>query len=191
MSGPWLMAACNVDPGPSPARSRLRGSILGPYIYVFYASFLVAFLFTPIMRMVAIVLRHHRPARPRPEDAPPAGRLPGRHGRLSRAGCAGWRSASSCTLHRKDLGWHDDHPVVKFSIVLGAMIIIVLGLWDDIYGLKPRVKIAGQVVGGDVPAGGRRRHRMHPVVSAAGDCPHLSLFHRRRAVRLQCDAGLV
>ena len=28
--------------------------VLSPYIYVFYASFIIAFLFTPVMRLVAL-----------------------------------------------------------------------------------------------------------------------------------------
>jgi UDP-GlcNAc:undecaprenyl-phosphate GlcNAc-1-phosphate transferase len=127
---------------PAPASA---DSILGPYIYVFYASFLVAFLFTPVMRMVASFYGII--------DAPDQVRKMHRRPIAYLGGVAvflGWLCGLTLSLflnlHRRDVGWNNDHPVIKFSIVLGAMIIIVLGLWDDIYGLKPRAKIAGQLV---------------------------------------------
>src|SRR5688572_11241085 len=48
-------------------------------------------------------------------------------------------------LHRSEVGWPTDYPVIKFSIVIGGLVIVVLGLWDDTVGVRPRVKIAGQV----------------------------------------------
>src|SRR4051794_8775757 len=127
---------------PAPATA---DSILGPYIYVFYASFLVAFLFTPVMRMVASFYGIiDNPDQVRKMHRRPIAYLGGV------AVFLGWLCGLTLslflTLHRKDAGWNNDHPVIKFSIVLGAMIIIVLGLWDDIYGLRPRAKIAGQLV---------------------------------------------
>ena len=49
-------------------------------------------------------------------------------------------------LHRIDPGWPTAHPIVKFSLVIGGLIIVVVGLWDDIQGVSPTVKITGQVV---------------------------------------------
>ena len=37
------------------------------------------------------------------------------------------------------------HVTVNFSIVAGACVIIVLGLWDDVLGVPPWAKIGGQV----------------------------------------------
>jgi hypothetical protein len=37
------------------------------------------------------------------------------------------------------------HVTINFSIVAGACVIIVIGLWDDVFGIKPWMKIAGQV----------------------------------------------
>jgi UDP-GlcNAc:undecaprenyl-phosphate GlcNAc-1-phosphate transferase len=48
-------------------------------------------------------------------------------------------------LHRSEVGWPTTYPIVKFSIVIGGLVIVVLGLWDDTLGVKPRVKILGQV----------------------------------------------
>ena len=35
---------------------------------------------------------------------------------------------------------------VPFSILLGMTVITIVGLWDDIFGLDPRLKIAGQLL---------------------------------------------
>jgi len=37
------------------------------------------------------------------------------------------------------------HVTINFSIVAGACVIIVIGLWDDVFGIKPWMKIAGQI----------------------------------------------
>ena len=34
-------------------------------------------------------------------------------------------------LHRMEDGWPTTYPIVKFSIVIGGLIIVMLGLWDD------------------------------------------------------------
>src|SRR5213080_4685216 len=39
---------------PAVGRAFSADEVLSPYVYVFYASFLVAWIFTPIMRQVAI-----------------------------------------------------------------------------------------------------------------------------------------
>jgi UDP-GlcNAc:undecaprenyl-phosphate GlcNAc-1-phosphate transferase len=49
-------------------------------------------------------------------------------------------------LHRIQPGWPTGQPIVKFSIVAGAIVIVVLGLWDDVRRVSPRVKIAGQTL---------------------------------------------
>ena len=45
-------------------------------------------------------------------------------------------------LHRIDPGWPVDrlgiaHPIVPFSVVMGAIVVVLLGLWDDSHGLRP------------------------------------------------------
>ncbi|HLL88281.1 MAG TPA: MraY family glycosyltransferase, partial [Tepidisphaeraceae bacterium] len=59
---------------------------------------------------------------------------------------AGLAISQFLRLHQVPPGWEIGHLVVKFSIVLGALVIVVLGLWDDIRGVRPSVKILGQVV---------------------------------------------
>src|SRR5688572_3054999 len=119
--------------------------VLSPYVYVFYAAFIVAFLFTPIMRAVASFYGViDRPDKVRKMHAEPVAYLGGV------AVFLGWLSGLAMSqfvqLHRLDVGWTSIHPVIKFSIVLGALLIIALGLWDDLYGVKPKVKILFQVI---------------------------------------------
>ena len=40
-------------------------------------------------------------------------------------------------MHRIEVGWPIDYPVVNFGIVVAALVIIVLGLWDDLLGVRP------------------------------------------------------
>jgi UDP-GlcNAc:undecaprenyl-phosphate GlcNAc-1-phosphate transferase len=58
----------------------------------------------------------------------------------------GMAIAQYLTLHRIQPGWPTHFPVVKFSIVVGAIVIVILGLWDDIRKISPKVKIGGQVL---------------------------------------------
>ena len=39
-------------------------------------------------------------------------------------------------LHQEPLGWMSHHLVIRFSIVVGACTIVMLGLWDDVRGLS-------------------------------------------------------
>jgi UDP-GlcNAc:undecaprenyl-phosphate GlcNAc-1-phosphate transferase len=58
---------------------------------------------------------------------------------------AGLAASQFLSLHRSEVGWPTSFPIVKFSIVLGGLLIVILGLWDDTVTVKPRVKIMGQV----------------------------------------------
>ena len=127
-----------------PARLFTVDQVLANYIYVFYAAFIVSFIFTPFVRGIAL---HYgiidRPDRVRKMHTTPIAYLGGL------AVFLGWLSglvlSQYLVLHRKDLGWPTPNPMVPFSIVLGAMIIVLLGLWDDVLGLRPWMKIFGQI----------------------------------------------
>lgn len=117
--------------------------VLAPYIYVLYISFLITLIFTPIMRMVAL---HYgvidNPDRARKMHLRPIAYLGGV------AVFLGWIAglAVSTFLHLHTSDSSQPQPVVmKFSIVSGACIIVLLGLWDDILSIKPITKIVGQV----------------------------------------------
>lgn len=119
--------------------------VLSPYIFVFFASYLVAFTFTPVMRLVASfygIIDH--PDRIRKVHAAPVAYLGGV------AVFLGWISGLATSqflhLHRMTANWPVSYPVVSFGIVIASLVIIVLGLWDDIYGIRPVVKVCGQVI---------------------------------------------
>jgi UDP-GlcNAc:undecaprenyl-phosphate GlcNAc-1-phosphate transferase len=118
--------------------------VLSPYVYVFYTSFIVSFLFTPVMRAVAMYYNIvDNPDRARKMHQVPVAYLGGV------AVFLGWLAGLAVSLflslHRQEAGWPIAHPSVHFSVVVGALIIIVLGLWDDVLGIKPIGKILGQV----------------------------------------------
>jgi UDP-GlcNAc:undecaprenyl-phosphate/decaprenyl-phosphate GlcNAc-1-phosphate transferase len=117
--------------------------VLSPYIYVLYISFMVTLIFTPIMRMVAL---HYgvidNPDRARKLHLRPVAYLGGVAVFLG--WIAGLAISTFLRLHTSDPS--QPQPVVmKFSIVSGACIIVLLGLWDDILSLPPLLKICGQV----------------------------------------------
>ena len=117
--------------------------VMSPYIYVFYIAFIVAFLFTPIMGAVAnyygII---DEPDNLRKMHSRPVAYLGGV------AVFLGWIAGLAfCQF----LGTHGGEPAplthlyVNFSIVVGASVIVILGLWDDVVGVNPWAKIAGQL----------------------------------------------
>src|SRR5688572_140030 len=117
--------------------------VLSPYVYVFYVSFGVSFIFTPIMRAVAIYYGIvDNPDRARKMHLVPVAYLGGA------AVFLGWLSGLAISqylmLHRLEAGWPISHPSVNLGVVIGALIVIVLGLWDDFLGLPPLGKILGQ-----------------------------------------------
>lgn len=119
-------------------------SVLSPYIYVFYTAFILSFLLTPVMRQVAMVYNIiDAPDRARKIHKEPVAYLGGV------AVFMGWLGGMTISqflkLHSTPIGWTTDHLIIKFSIVLGACVIVILGLWDDVLGLRPRIKILGQV----------------------------------------------
>ena len=121
------------------------GDVLAPYIYVFYAAFLVSFAFTPTMRMVAMYYGIiDQPDGIRKMHRTPVAYLGGL------AVFLGWMSGLAISqflpLHRYEVGW-PGHVLIGFGIVAGACVIVLLGLWDDVLGIRPRVKIAGQIFG--------------------------------------------
>src|SRR6266566_1538668 len=117
--------------------------VLQHYVWVFYAAFIVAFLFTPIMRGVATYYGIiDQPDRLRKMHNVPVAYLGGM------AVFLGWLSGLALSQFRP-VPSHEPgmpmHVTINFSIVAGACVIIVLGLWDDLLGIRARVKIAGQV----------------------------------------------
>ena len=127
-----------------PTRIFTVDEVVPPYIYVFYTSFIVALLLTPLMRVVALYYGIiDRPDNVRKMHTVPIAYLGGVA--VFVGWLAGLAASQFLVLHRMEDGWPTTYPIVKFSIVSGGLIIVMLGLWDDTVGVKPRVKIAGQV----------------------------------------------
>ncbi|HMB95524.1 MAG TPA: MraY family glycosyltransferase [Tepidisphaeraceae bacterium] len=123
-------------------RAFTADEVLSPYVYVFYAAFLVAWVFTPIMRSIAMFYGIiDQPDKLRKIHSSPVAYLGGV------AVFLGWMCGLAMSqflfLHRNAPGLQ--HVVVRSGIIVGACIIIVLGLWDDLKKIKPSIKIAGQI----------------------------------------------
>ena len=121
--------------------------ILSPYVYVFYAAYIVSFLLTPVLRGVAM---HYniidQPDGVRKMHTVPVAYLGGL------AVFLGWLTGLCMSqflpLHFMDELMPPEMPktvVINFGLVIGASAIILLGLWDDIIHMSPKVKILGQV----------------------------------------------
>ena len=120
--------------------------VLQPYVYVFYAAFMVAFVFTPIMRSVALYYGIvDKPDMLRKLHSGPVAYLGGV------AVFLGWLAGVATTqfvaLHMIKPGL-DAQLHVPIGIVTAAFVIVSLGLWDDTRHIAPRIKIGGQIVAG-------------------------------------------
>jgi UDP-GlcNAc:undecaprenyl-phosphate/decaprenyl-phosphate GlcNAc-1-phosphate transferase len=136
--------------------------VLAPHIYVFYAAFIVSFLFTPVMRLVAVNYGI--------VDAPDSVRKFHKAPVAYLGGVAvfmGWVAGLALSqLHLVPPDAMAPHLRVKLSIVLGATAIIILGLWDDIRHIRPRYKIMGQIAAALILlTQGVGAHSLDPVIS--------------------------
>jgi UDP-GlcNAc:undecaprenyl-phosphate/decaprenyl-phosphate GlcNAc-1-phosphate transferase len=134
---PYLMAML------ADASGFALGDVLAPYVYVFYTSFLVALVFTPLMRHVAVVYGIiDEPDGLRKMHSEPVAYLGGV------AVFLGWivglATSQFLHMHRQDPGL-PGHVVINTGIVAGAIVIVLLGLWDDLLGVSAWKKICGQV----------------------------------------------
>ncbi|HTL28002.1 MAG TPA: MraY family glycosyltransferase [Tepidisphaeraceae bacterium] len=118
--------------------------ILSPYVYVFYISFLVSFFFTPVMRSVAVYYKIiDEPDSLRKIHRSPVAYLGGVSVFLG--WLAGLALSQLIFLHRNGPRL-PEHLIVPLGVIIGACIIVALGLWDDVRRIRPSVKIAGQVL---------------------------------------------
>ncbi len=119
-------------------------AVLKPYMPVFYVSFLVTLILTPLMRFLA-----HRhgivddPDGKRKVHTQPIAYLGGV------ATFLGWLAGVcvSVTLrpHNADATFLQNVQIPP-GVLLGAAVIVLFGLMDDVYGLAPRVKLGGQFI---------------------------------------------
>lgn len=120
--------------------------IIASYVPIFIVAFLIAFAMTPIMRMIAIKYDIvDRPSEARKQHKDPVPYLGGV------AIFLGWFCGASLAYfwispHNDELaGIPPDRVFFQIEIVLGALAILITGVFDDIYGISPRVKIGGQL----------------------------------------------
>lgn len=144
-----LSTAIGQPSAPPPAH---RMSIFHGYVGVFVVAFLVALLATPLMRRLAI--RHG--VVDRPSEARKIHRVPIAY----LGGVAVYLGLLAGILFSYTIPFHgliDLHPTAKpvsspslpggvpISILLGMTVIMICGLIDDVVGIDPRAKIAGQL----------------------------------------------
>jgi UDP-GlcNAc:undecaprenyl-phosphate/decaprenyl-phosphate GlcNAc-1-phosphate transferase len=117
-------------------------TVLQPYMPVFYVSFVVTMTLTPLMRFLA--QRHgivDDPDGKRKVHTQPIAYLGGV------ATFLGWLAGVciSVTLRpHGDIAAMTTHVQVPPGIILGAAVVVLFGLMDDVYSLAPRVKLFGQ-----------------------------------------------
>jgi UDP-GlcNAc:undecaprenyl-phosphate/decaprenyl-phosphate GlcNAc-1-phosphate transferase len=137
--------------------------VLSPYVYVFYAAFVVAYLLTPMMRQVAMYYNIiDQPDMVRKLHRTPIAYLGGIAVFLG--WLAGLAMSQFLNVHRTDAGL--DHLKIPVAVVAAAVMMIMLGLWDDIRKAKPQLKIALQILAAIVLLwGGIGTHCTEPLLA--------------------------
>lgn len=124
-----------------------RMDIFHGYIGVFVVAFLVTLLATPILRRLAIANGVvDRPTDPRKQHKAPVAYLGGVAVFLGiLAGVA-----HSYIVRNVDGGLLLRHALkqspVPLSVLLGMTLIMLAGLLDDVFGVRPRIKVAMQLI---------------------------------------------
>lgn len=151
-------------------------TVLSPFVIVFCVAFAVAYVFTPIMRMVAVAYGIvDQPDRERKIHSKPVAYLGGV------AVFLGFVSALAiCQIFAENY-----HPALRatgalvkipIAFVAGTCVIFALGLLDDTRGVRPKLKILGQVAGAvTLLAFGLGDDIMNEFVTAASSWLHVNL----------------
>ncbi len=141
----WLLA--NVTNTADAAADAAKESdsianVVGPYMGVFFIAYFIAFFATPLMRWLAV--RNgiiDWPDLKRKNHIEPIAYLGGV------AILLGWLIAVECsTFVTPARGMHGQHVFFPITIVVGAALVCLTGLFDDVYGISPRVKVGGQLL---------------------------------------------
>ncbi len=127
-----------------PQTSYNVSEILTPYMPVFYTSFLITLILTPIMRVLA-----HRhgvvddPDGKRKVHTQPIAYLGGVSIFL------GWLAGVTISVllrpHNADQLLLNNIQVPP-GVLLGAAVVVLFGLMDDVYSLSPKIKLLGQLL---------------------------------------------
>lgn len=120
--------------------------VIQPYMPVFYVSYLVTLVLTPVMR--ALAQRHgivDNPDGKRKVHTQPIAYLGGV------ATFLGWLAGVSVSVfvrpHNADATLASNIQVPP-GVLLGAATVVLFGLLDDVYSLKPKFKLLGQALAG-------------------------------------------
>ena len=137
-----FLAAAYLDAIPAPAPASIAG-LLSPLIGVFLVSLVLTLILTPIMRRIAIKYGIvDWPDLKRKAHVEPVAYLGGV------ALFLGWVGGIALSFHlRYSLGADGViSPNPPVTIIIGAVIITLTGLADDVFGMSPRVKVGGQFI---------------------------------------------
>jgi UDP-GlcNAc:undecaprenyl-phosphate GlcNAc-1-phosphate transferase len=117
-------------------------TIIGPYMPVFYVSFLVTIILTPIMR--ALAHQHgvvDDPDNKRKVHTQPIAYLGGVSIFL------GWLAGITVSVFLRphnDMGTAGANVQIPPGVLMGSAAVVLFGLMDDIYSLSPKMKLLGQ-----------------------------------------------
>jgi len=117
--------------------------VLGPYMGVFFVAFFVAFALTPLLRVLAV--RNgiiDWPDLKRKSHLRPVAYLGGVALLL---GWLGGVLVSYGTAPGSQAIAQNGFQYLPMGVILGAGTITLTGLFDDVYGVSPRVKVGGQL----------------------------------------------
>ena len=138
--------------------------VLSNYMIVFFVAFAISFVTTPLMRLLAV--RHgivDWPDLRRKSHIEPVAYLGGV------ALFLGWTGAVAVCYFIEAHGELGKIDMTRLlSIAFGAACITITGLFDDVYGISPRVKVGGQFLAAGGLAYGSQNLGMMVATNAFG-----------------------
>lgn len=131
------------ESGVEPISSISFSEVLSPYIGVLLVAWLVTILATPVMRFIAVRQGIvDCPDQHRKNHVEPVAYLGGMA--IFLGWLAGILICRWITPHLPDR-FEIQQVAFEPSIIVGAVIITFVGFCDDVYGITPRIKVAGQL----------------------------------------------
>ena len=103
---------------------------LDKYVLVFLTGLLVTYLLTPVVRGLA----HKYGVVDKPDERRPHKRIIGVHAACLVAVLFPWSHSSGAL----DFGWWQKYA-------LASLVLLVVGVIDDVRGMKPLIKLGGQI----------------------------------------------
>jgi len=128
-----------------------RTSIFQGYVGVFIVAFVVTLFATPIMRRLAVANKIvDMPTDPRKVHKQPTAYLGGVAVYLGLMAAMVFAIVATqipgmIDYHETEHNLRISSHIMPFSIMIGMTVIMLVGLFDDIIGISPRLKISGQL----------------------------------------------